>query len=132
MIGIFFERDGTICVSEIVAAPAVVSIFVNDCLGGYLFRADRRRESFGNNAEDLFSLVARRSGFPLPFDGIDRTDIVTGPAVGTDLLVNDLDDFLFPDGIHRAYLGTGPAIDAVLFDPMGPHQASPFPEVEEP
>jgi hypothetical protein len=55
------------------------------------------------------------------FDDIDRTDIITGSAVGTEILVDDVKIPLLADGVHWTDIVTGSTIDTIFGDIVRSH-----------
>jgi hypothetical protein len=66
------------------------------------------------------------SGSRFPLDNIDRTDAITGTTINADILVDDMNIFLFADSVNRTNCGTSRTINTAIIDPMSSHLSSPL------
>jgi hypothetical protein len=54
-------------------------------------------------------------------DGIHRTDFITGPAIGTDVLVDHMNIFPLAYRLNGTNFDTGTTVDTVIVDKMISH-----------
>ena len=66
----------------------------------------------------------------LPLDCINRTDIIACPAIGTGLLIDDIDRISFTDGLDRADRLAGSTDCAIVYDVVSSHRSPPSLQVD--